>query len=125
MVVTLKNILGWRKEPARHALAAKGIETKQKKQKNAGVAVGKATPPSAVAPKPTEAVKESAVDKVLAVALAEGGSEAEAVELLEDDQWLDRAAQKVVDSETQDAKERTALKAEVVHAIHKNPTMGV
>lgn len=118
---------GWRREPARHALAAKGVETKQKNIRS--TTPWKATPRPLVASttgrKPTEQAKETAVDKVLAVALAEGGSEDGAVELLEDDQWLDRTAQKVVDSETKDAKERAALKAEIVYAIHKNPTMEV
>jgi len=117
---------GWRKEPARHALAAKGVETKQK---NVRPTPGKALPRPLVATtpgtKPTEQAKESAVDKVLAAALAEAGSQDEAVELLEDDQWLDRTAQKIVDSQTSDAKERAALKAEIVLAIHKNPTMEV
>ena len=117
---------GWRKEPARHALASKGIKTRQK---NARSTSGKAQPrPLVVATlgtKPTEQAKESAVDKVLSTALDEAGSRDGAIELLEDHEWLDRTAQKIAESQTYDEQERVALKAEIVHAIHKNPSMEV
>jgi len=118
----MKKPEGWRKEPARHALAAKGVETKPK---NVAPTAGRSTPRPLTGTKPTEEAKESAVEKVLAAALAEAGDPKGAVELLENNQWLDRTAQKVVDSQTSDAKERATLKAEIVHAIHKNPTMEV
>jgi len=119
----MKKPFGWKREPARHALASKGIETKPK---NVRSTAAKSLPRPLVVAKPlSDESKESAVDKVLSTALDEAGSRDRAVELLEDHEWLDRTAQKIAESQTCDAQERVALKAEIVHAIQKNPSMEV
>ena len=122
MVVTLKNILGWRKEPARHALAAEGIETgRTKKSRNAKLL----SLPPAVLKSGTPAVrddqKEVAVDQVLQDALTEGGSKAEAIALLENDSWLRVEAKKIAEREAGGLMQRVALEQEILRTVRKNP----
>jgi len=114
--------IGWRKEPARHTLAAKGIETgRTKKSRNAK----SLSLPPAVLKSGTPAVhddqKEVAVDRVLQDALTEGGSKAEAIALLENDKWLEVEAKKVAEANASGFMQRASLKQEIVRMVRKNP----
>ena len=118
----MKKPEGWRREPARHALAAKGIETgRTKKQSN----VKSLSLPTAALKSGTPAVrdaqKEAAIDMILANALETGGSKAKAVALIEDDQWLEAEAKKIADQEASGFMQRAALKQEIIRSIRKNP----
>ena len=116
--------LGWRQEPARHALASKGIETGRTTQKRTGREAPLALPPKAMrsgTPAVSNELKEVAVDTVLARALAEAGDKSQAIALLETDAWLQREAQKVAESEARGVLQRAALKEEIIRTIRKNP----
>jgi len=117
----MKKPFGWRHEPARHALASKGIETKIKERKTSAPL---ALPPQAMksgTPVIKNEVKAAAVDRILQDALTEGGSKSRAIELLEDDRWLKGEVEKIVEAETDGLLQRSALRGELLRSIRKNP----
>lgn len=117
----MKKTQGWRREPARHALASKGIETKMKKSASSRPL---ALPPEALKSR-TAAIsndlKEAAIDVVLARALAEGGDKTKAIALIENDKWLEAEAKKIADREATGFMQRAALKQEIIRSVRKNP----
>jgi hypothetical protein len=116
--------LGWRQEPARHALASKGIETGKSTQKRVGREAPLALPPKAMrsgTPVVNDQVKAVAVDRILVEALEEGGDKAGAIRLLENDEWLEREAKKIAEAESAGFMQRAALKQELIRTIRKNP----
>jgi len=113
----VKTPIGWRRQPARHSLASKGIETKILKTRSSR---SLALPQKALrtgTPGITEDVKARAVDQVLTVAWEEGKGEPGAVELLDDDHWLKVEAEKVANAICSDAQERGILKEEIVRTL--------
>ncbi len=66
-------------------------------------------------------LKAAAIDTILSEALREGGDKTHAIELLEDDQWLDAEAKKVAEAEAIGFMQRAALKKEILRTIRKNP----
>jgi len=112
---------GWRREPARHALAAKGVETKLKKSRS-GTSL--TLPPKAMrsgTPAITNELKEAALDRVLQDALTEGGDKLGAVVLLENDSWLKAEAKKVAEGKASGVLQRSALRGEIIRSIRKHP----
>jgi len=118
----MKKPFGWKREPGRHALAAKGIETGRSELK-AKKQLGNTIPalPSRHTRSPPEVQnQEKIVDMILAKALEDGGSKSEAVALLESDKWLEVEASKIADQEAEDATQREALKQTIIKAVRKN-----
>lgn len=116
---------GWRREPARHALAAKGIETGRTKnqiqerhpQKDMLPPAAKRVAVNGV----PEQVKDNSVDRILEQALEEGGSKPEAILLLENDQWLESKATAISKEKASgDVIEQSKLKAEIIESIRRD-----
>jgi hypothetical protein len=120
----MKKPEGWKKEPARHALASKGIETGRTTQKRTDHQASSALPSQALRSGTLlvkDDLKAAAIDTILSEALREGGDKTHAIELLEDDQWLDAEAKKVAEAEAIGFMQRAALKKEILRTIRKNP----
>ena len=107
----VKRPWGWRKEPARHALAAKGVETARRKsgpQRTTQPLSVLRSRPAGISPQ----VKDQAIDEILQSALDEtGGDKGEAASFIRDEGWLNRQIKSV-------AKER--VPASQVNALEKD-----
>jgi hypothetical protein len=116
----MKKPEGWRREPARHALASKGIETKMKKSVSQR--------PLALSPEArkghvqgvSDDVKEQCADEILGRALTEaGGDEKAALTLLEDDVWLKTAVKKAAGDHSKGFLGRGSLEQELLRSLRK------
>jgi hypothetical protein len=88
---------GWRREPARHALAAKGVETGISRSESTKLLLPRA---DALRPKGSmikSELKVRAAEDLVAMALQEENQDEEAaIDLLKDPKWFERSVDEVV-----------------------------
>ncbi len=117
-----KKPFGWRREPARHALASKGIETgrTQRHIANRGALVLSPEARRSRVPGIDDQVKERCADQVIVRALRESnGDEKAALVLLESDAWLKVAIKDAAQDGGKGILQRGSLEQELLRSFRK------
>ncbi len=118
----MKKPEGWRREPARHALAAKGMEsgrTRKHAASHGALALSMEARKSHV-PGISDALKEECADEILVRALRESnGDEKAALNLLESDIWLKAAIKEAAHEGGTGIFQRGSLEQELLRAFRK------
>jgi len=113
---------GWKRDPARHVLAAKGVEsgrTRRQAASHGTLALSLESGKSRVSGI-DDSLKESCADQVIAYALSESdGDEKAARVLLESDEWLKAAVKDVAAEGCKGFLQRGSLEGELLRSFRQ------